>query len=81
MPRRKGSSPRPHNRKPNGKREASIRAIMAQGQTDPATIAQIEGCSKELVLYYCRKMVDVTVEPWKPAPGVRRRMRVGWRVD
>ena len=81
MPRRKGVSPRPHSRKPNGKRVDSIRAIMAQGQTDPATIAKIEGCSKELVLYHCRKMPDVVIEPWKPAPGVRRRMRVSWKVD
>lgn len=80
MPRRPGVSPRPHSRKPNGKRETSIRQIMADGQTDPATIARIEGCSKELVLYYCRKMPDVTVEPWKPGPGKRRKMRVGWRL-
>lgn len=80
MPRRKGVSPRPHQRKVNGKRADSIRAIMAQGQTDPATIAQIEGCSKELVIYYAKRMTDVIVESWKPAPDKRRRLRVGWRI-
>lgn len=81
MPRRKGVSPKPHRRKPNGKRIDSIRAIMAQGQTDPATIAQLEGCSKELVVYYAKRMPDVIVDMWKPAPDKRRRLRVSWRIE
>lgn len=80
MPRRRGVPPRPHQRKPNGKRVDSIRAIMAQGQTDPATIAQLEGCSKELVIYYAKRMADVVVDTWKPSPQSRRRLRIGWKV-
>jgi hypothetical protein len=66
MPRRKGVSPRPHQRKPNGKREQAIRDYLKLGYTDPKIIAMAEGCSKELVLYYCRQMTDVVLMPIRP---------------
>ena len=63
MPRRRGVSPRPHNRKPNGRREKAIREYLLDGYTDPKIIAMAEGCSKELVLIYLRQMPDVVLMP------------------
>ncbi len=66
-------------RKAGGIRKDIIRAYMRQGETDPAKIAKTERCTKELILYYARRMEDVRVEIYQPAPGIRSKARLCWK--
>jgi hypothetical protein len=66
-------------RKAGAIRKDIIRAYLRQGETDPAKIAKRERCTKELILYYARRMDDVVVEIYQPAPGIRSKARIGWK--
>lgn len=66
-------------RKAGDIRKDIIRAYMRRGETDPAKIAKTERCTKELILYYARRMEDVRVEIYQPAPGIRSKARLCWK--
>ena len=66
-------------RKAGDIRKDIIRAYMRRGETDPAKIAKTERCTKELILYYARRMEDVRVEIYQPAPGSRSKARLCWK--
>lgn len=67
-------------RKAGDIRKDIIRAYMRKGETDPLKIAKMERCTKELILYYARRMEDVAVEIYQPAPGVRSKARLTWKM-
>lgn len=66
-------------RKAGDIRKDIIRAYMKRGETDPLKIAKMERCTKELILYYARRMEDVAVEIYQPAPRVRSKARLAWK--
>jgi hypothetical protein len=66
-------------RKAGDIRKDIIRAYMRRGETDPKKIAKMERCTKELILYYARRMEDVLVEIYQPAPGIRSKARLCWK--
>jgi hypothetical protein len=66
-------------RKAGDIRKDIIRAYLKQGITDPAKIGKAEKCTKELILYYARRMDDVVVEIYQPAPGIRSKARIIWK--
>lgn len=42
-------------------RHAQIRALLAEGQSDPTALAVSMGCTKALVLFYARRMPEVAM--------------------
>ncbi|WP_396215727.1 hypothetical protein [Gemmatimonas sp.] len=58
-PRIKGRSYRQTKPQPATVRHEQLREQLRAGQSDPAAIAKVLGCSKELVLYHARRMTDV----------------------
>jgi len=42
-------------------REAQIRALLADGLSDPAELAASMSCTKALVLHYARRMPTITM--------------------
>lgn len=72
------TAPRPPKflRKSGEIRKAIIRAYLCRGESDPSKIAKMEKCTKELILYYARRMYDVAIEIYQPKPGVRSKARI-----
>lgn len=68
-------------RKAGDIRKDIIRAYMKRGETDPLKIAKKERCTKELILFYARRMDDVTVQIYQPAPKVRSKARLAWKTS
>jgi len=66
-------------RKAGDIRKDIIRAYLRNGITDPLKIAKAEKCTKELILYYARRMDDIAVEIYQPAPKVRSKARLNWK--
>lgn len=62
------AAPRPPKfvRKAGDIRKDIIRAYLRNGITDPAKIGKAEKCTKELILYYARRMDDVLVRSTSP---------------
>ena len=69
-----------YQRTPKAAREAAIRQCLLEGISDPVELAKRLGCTKELILYYARRMPDLQLEPWKPLPTVRWRTRLAWKI-
>jgi hypothetical protein len=63
-------------RKAGDIRKDIIRAYVRRGESDPLKIAKSERCTKELILYYARRMEDIAVEIYQPKPGVRSKARI-----
>jgi hypothetical protein len=66
-------------RKAGDIRKDIIRAYLRRGESDPLKIAKSEKCTKELILYYARRMDDVAVEIYQPKPGVRSKARITFK--
>lgn len=58
-PRMKGRSYRQTKPQPASVRHEQLREQLRAGQSDPAAIAKVLGCSKELVLYHARRMTGI----------------------
>jgi len=63
-------------RKDKATREDRIRQCIDDGITDTHAMAKAEACTPELILFYARKMDDVRIELYQPAPNRRRRSRI-----
>lgn len=61
-------------------REAAIREAVSDGMHDPKLIADRLECTKELVLYYARRMPDLHCQQFRPGPKLRRRTTIGWAL-
>ena len=59
-------------------REQAIKDAVAGGEHNPKAIAEKLGCTKELVLYYARRMPEIATTQHRPGPKLRRRVFLTW---
>jgi DNA-binding NarL/FixJ family response regulator len=71
---------RPFTRLKASTRQEAIRQAVADGIHDPKQIAERLHCTKELVLYYARRMPDLHCQQFRPGPKLRRRTTIGWAL-